>query len=142
MAIDKSAWLEDYKSGARARADKWLREYTRTPDKVKKGVSDDAEKLYAEKVTAAISRKARQKALAKLTDADLNAAAEKVGSTAYASGVEAKADKALKNVTPYLEEIDRLLPTLPKRTADPMANLTARAGHIVKGLSELKKKLG
>jgi len=142
MAIDKSAWLDDYKSGATARSEKWLREYLRAPDKQRKAASDDAEKLYAEKVTAAIARKARQKSLSKVSESDFNKGAEDAGSGAYSSGVTAKADKALKKVGPYLDEIDRLMPTMPKRGADPMTNLTSRAGHIVKGLADLKKKLG
>ena len=140
MPIDKTAWLEDYKSGARLRSDKWLNNYKATPDKLAKAASDDAQKLYEDQMKDPKVLKRRQSKLKKLSESDLNAAADAAGSTAYATGVEAKAGKALKNVSIYLDEIDRLKPTMPKRTTDPMSNLTNRAGHFVKGLSELKKR--
>jgi len=141
MPVSKDEWKAEYVARARAAADKLVKRYVARRDKLARMTSDEAQKNYEEAMRDPAVLKRRLIKLKKLTEEDLNRAMERKGAAAYSVGVEAAADKAADNVAPYLEELDRLLATLPPRTRDPMQNLMRRAGHIVKGLSDLKKRL-
>jgi hypothetical protein len=142
MAIDRTAAKANYVSGASNNADKLVKNYVATPGKLDAARSDAAEKLYAEKTQAAISNKTRQKSLNKVNESDMNTAMQATGAANYRSGTGRAADKQAKNVEPYYAALDSLEGKYPARTADPMANLTNRAGLVVKTLSDLKKRQG
>jgi hypothetical protein len=142
MPIDRQAAKANYVQGASNNADKLVQNYTRATGKLDKAKSDAAEQLYAAKVQAAIANKSRQKGLGKVSESEMNAAMVATGAQNYRSGTGRSADKQARNVEPYYTALDGLEGKYPARTADPMANLTNRAGLVVKTLSELKKRQG
>jgi len=141
MSIDRSAFKDDYVRGTSANADKLVRNYVKKTGKLDAAASDDAEALYAEKIQKAISKKSRQKGLQRISEADMNKGMQDTGAAAYRNKTAAKVDKMMSNVEPYLDALDGLEGRLPPRTADRMANLTNRAGMVVKTLGDLKDKL-
>lgn len=142
MAIDRMAAKTNYVQGASNNAEKLVNNYIRQSGKLDRAKSDAAEALYAAKVQAAIAQKSRQKGLNRVTESEMNAAMQATGAQNYRSGTGRSADKQAKNVEPYYAALDSLEGKYPARTADPMANLTNRAGLVVKTLSELKKRIG
>lgn len=119
-----------------------MKNYTARTGKVDAARSDAAEKLYAERVQQAIANKSRQKALANVSESEMNAAMSARGASNYRQGTAAGADKQAKNVEPYYAALDGLEGKYPAKTSDPMTNLTQRAGLVVKTLSDLKKRIG
>lgn len=89
-----------------------------------------------------IANKSRQKGLANVSEADMNAAMTRSGAQNYRSGTTNNADKQAKNVEPYYAALDSLEGKYPAKTADGMTNLTQRAGLVVKTLQDLKKRIG
>jgi hypothetical protein len=142
MGIDRTAAKNNYVQGASNNAEKLVKNYTAKSGKLDAAKSDSAEALYAAKLQAAISNKSRQKGLAKVTESDMNAAMTATGAANYRSGTGRSADKQAKNVEPYYAALDGLEGKYPAKTSDPMANLTNRAGLVVKTLSDLKKRIG
>lgn len=142
MAIDRNAAKENYKSGASNNAEKLVKNYVGTTGKLDAAKSDAAEKLYAEKMAAAVANKSRQKGLLKVSESDMNAAMLASGANNYRSGTSRGADKQSKNVEPYYAALDALEGKLPARTSDPMQNLINRAGAVVKTMVETKKRVG
>ena len=141
MTIDRSAFKDDYVRGTSANADKLVRNYTKKTGKLDAAASDEAEALYAEKISRAISKKSRQKGLNRISEADMNKGMQATGATAYRNKTAAKVDKMMTNVEPYLDALDDLEGKLPPRTADRMANLMNRAGLVVTTLGDLKDRL-
>lgn len=142
MGIDRTAAKQNYVTGASNNAEKLVNNYVRASGKLDKAKSDAAEQLYAAKVQAAIANKSRQKGLQSVTESDMNLAMQATGAQNYRSGTGRSAEKQAKNVEPYYAALDGLEGKYPARTADPMANLTNRAGLVVKTLSDLKKRIG
>ncbi len=142
MTIDRNAAKQNYVQGASNNAEKLVNNYIKTSGKLDAAKSDAAEKLYADKLAAAIANKSRQKGLAKVSEQEMNAAMQATGSTNYRSGTSRGADKQAKNVEPYYAALDALEGKLPARTSDPMANLMNRAGAVVKTMVETKKRVG
>lgn len=141
MPIDRTAAKENYKKGASNNAEKLVDNYVRKTGKLDAAKSDAAEQLYADKVQDAINRKARQKGLNKVSEAEMNAAMKATGAQNYRSGTTRAADKQARNVEPYYAALDSLEGNLPERTSDPMANLMNRAGAVVQTMVETKKRL-
>ena len=141
-AIDRTAAKQNYVSGASNNAEKLVKNYVATPGKVDAARSDQAEKLWAEKIQQAIAQKSRQKALGKVSEADMNGAMVARGAQAYRTGTANGANKQATNVEPYYAALDSLVGKYPAKTSDPMANLMNRAGLVVKTLSDLKKRMG
>lgn len=142
MGINRQDAKTNYVQGASNNADKLVKRYVEASGKLDKAKSDAAEQLFAAKIQAAIANKSRQKGLNKVTESEMNAAMQATGATNYRSGTGRSAEKQAKNVEPYYAALDGLEGKYPARTADPMANLTNRAGLVVKTLSELKKRIG
>lgn len=142
MTIDRQAAKANFVQGASNNAEKLVNNYTRRSGKLDAAKSDQAEQLYAAKVQQAVANKSRQKGLNKVTESEMNAAMQATGAGNYRSGTQRSADKQAKNVEPYYAALDSLEGKYPARTADPMANLTNRAGLVVKTLSDLKKRIG
>lgn len=142
MTIDRTAAKANYVSGASNNAEKLVANYTKKTGKLDAAKSAAAEALWAAKIQAAIAQKSRVKGLEKVTESEMNTAMLASGATNYRSGTARSADKQAKNVEPYLAALDGLEGKYPAKTSDPMANLTNRAGLVVKTLSELKKRIG
>lgn len=138
--IDRTKFKERYVAGASANADKLVENYVSTTGKLDAAKSEQAEKNYATKVAEAVANKSRQKALGKVSEAEMNAAMVAKGGSAYRAGTSASADKTLKNVEPYLATLDNL--KLPARTADPMQNIDNRVKGVAKALIDTKKRVG
>src|SRR3989304_9691909 len=142
MGINRQDAKTNYVQGASNNAEKLVKNYIAETGKLDKAKSDAAEQLYAAKLQAAIANKSRQKGLGRVTEGEMNAAMQATGAQNYRSGTGRSADKQSKNVEPYYAALDGLEGKYPARTADPMANLTNRAGLVVKTLSDLKKRIG
>jgi hypothetical protein len=142
MPINRADAKTNYTQGAANNAQKLVKNFVAKTGKIDAARSDAAEQLYAANTQAAIARKARQKALANVTESSMNAAMVATGATNYGSGVDRSKDKWGQKVEPYLAALDGLEGRYPARTSDPMANLTNRAGLVVKTLSDLKKRTG
>lgn len=142
MGIDRTAAKQNYVQGASNNAEKLVSNYVKQTGKLDAAKSDAAEKLYADKVAAAIANKSRQKGLNKVSESDMNAAMQATGAQNYRSGTGRSAEKQSRNVEPYYAALDALEGKLPARTSDPMANLMNRAGAVVKTMVETKKRVG
>lgn len=142
MSIDRIAAKTNYVNGASNNAEKLVTNYVKRTGKLDAAKSASAESLWAAKIQAAIAQKARVKGLEKVTESEMNAAMQASGAGNYRAGTARSADKQARNSEPYLAALDGLEGKYPAKTADPMANLTNRAGLVVKTLSELKKRIG
>ena len=141
MAIDKEAWKRKYTERTAVASGDLVRGYTARTDKVARMGSDDAQKNFESAMKDPAVLKRRQTKLKKLSEADLNKAMETKGAARYAEGTAASADKALENVSPFLDEIDRTVAALPVRTRDPRSNVMNRVVPLAVNLSEKKKKM-
>jgi len=141
MPIDATAARDDWQSGAKAKVDKLVREYTRRTDKVARATSDAAQKAYVDGVTDPTSQKLRLVRLKELSDADLNAAMEAKGRAAYPGGVDASVDKYSRRVGPFFSEIDAIVPRLKPATRDARSNVMERVIPLAVGLQNKKKAL-
>lgn len=139
MAIDRTKAKERYVSGASANAEKLVENYVAQPGKLDAAKSDQAEKNYADQVSKAVAGKYRQKALGRLTEADLNAGMREKGASAYRSGTNAAKDTWAEEVEPHLATLDNL--KLPARTTDPMQNIDNRVKGVARALIETKKRV-
>lgn len=142
MGINRTDAKANYISGASNNAEKLVKRYVEATGKLDKAKSAGAEALWAAKIQAAIVNKSRIKGLDRVTESEMNTAMQASGATNYRSGTTRSADKQSKNVEPYYAALDGLEGKYPARTSDPMANLTNRAGLVVKTLSDLKKRIG
>ena len=141
MPIDTTRAKEDWQSGAKAKVEKLVRNYTAKSGKVAAATSDDAQKAYVAGVTDPVSQKLRLIRLKELSDADLNTAMETKGRTAFPAGVDAGVDKYSRHVDPYFKEIDTILPKLKAKTRDARTNVMERVIPIAVGLQNKKKAL-
>ncbi len=139
MAIDRTKAKERYVSGASANAEKLVENYIAQPGKLDAAKSDQAEKNYAEQVAKAVAAKARQKALGRLSEQDLNAGMLAKGASAYRAGTNAASGDWASEVEPHLATLDNL--KLPARTSDPMQNIDNRVKGVAKALIETKKRV-
>lgn len=142
MPIDVNAAREEYESRAGQSADKLVRKFTAATGKVEKARSPAAQKAYEDAMRDPKVLARRQKALGKVTEAEVNEAMQRKGASAYAAGVAAGADKWGRNVAPYMSELDRTVASLPARTRDPVQNVMGRVAPIAKNLNALKDKQG
>jgi len=140
LKIDRTAWKEDYLSGARARVDKLVREYKKV-DIIAAATTDQAQSNYEEAMSDPKVLARRNTALKKLSSADLHAKMDTLGRRRYPEGVEANVDKASRNVEPYLAELERIVPGMKPRTRDPVENVTNRVVPIAKGLRDLRDRI-
>jgi len=141
MAIDKEAWKRKYTDRTSVASGDLVEGYIKRTDKVARMASEDAQKNFEAAMKDPDVLKRRQAKLKKLSESDLNEAMRTKGAARYAEGTAAAADKALANVTPYLEEIDRIVPTLPARSRDPRKNVIDRVVPLAVGLAEKKKRM-
>lgn len=141
MAIDKAAWKRKYTERTAVATGDLVEGYTRRTDKVARMSSDDAQKNFEAAMKDPGVLKRRQTKLKKLSESDLDEAMRTKGAARYAEGTAASADKALDNVTPYLDEIDSIVAKLPARTRDARANVMNRVVPLAVGLREKKERL-
>lgn len=141
MVIDKSKWKEKYTRNTAAATADLVDGYIARTDKVAKMSSDAAQSNYEAAMRDKKVLERRQKKLKGLSESDLNEAMETKGAARYAEGTAASADKALENVTPFLEEIDSITAKLPPRTRDPRQNVMDRVVPLAVGLRAKKDKM-
>jgi len=142
MAINRVSAKNNYITGAANNAQKLVDNFVARSGKIDAARSDAAEKLWAERLQQAIQAKSRQKALARVSEQDMNAAMLASGAQNYRTGTARSADKQITRAEPYYAALDALEGKFPARTSDPMANLMNRAGLVVKTLVEVKKRVG
>jgi len=141
MAIDKEEWKRKYTERTAVATGDLVKGYIDRTDKVARMSSDDAQKNFEDAMRDPAVLKRRQGKLKKLSESDLNLAMETKGAARYAEGTAASADKALANVTPYLDEIDSIVARLPARTRDPRKNVMDRVIPLAVGLADKKKRI-
>ena len=141
MAIDKEAWKRKYTERTAVATDDLVNGYIARTDKVARMSSDASQKNYESAMKDAAVLKRRQTKLKKVSESDLNDAMRTKGAARYAEGTAASADKALANVSPFLDEIDRTVAALPARTRDPRANVMNRVVPIAVNLNAKKKAM-
>ena len=142
MAIDKSKWKEKYERNTAAATGDLVDGYVARTDKVARMSSDTAQSNYEAAMRDKKVLERRQSKLKGLSESDLNEAMRTKGAARYAEGTAASADKALANVEPYLDEIDKIVSTMKPRTRDPMQNVTNRVGPLAVGLRAKKDRMG
>jgi len=139
--IDVTEASKDYVDGAKAKVAKLIRKYTAKTNKLALATSDTAQKAYVAGVTDPVSQKLRLMRLKELSEADLNKAMEDAAPVTYPAGIDRGAVKYTRRVTPFMGEIDRIVPTLKPRGRDAAANVTARVTPIAVGLQNKRKAL-
>lgn len=95
-----------------------------------KASSDNAEKLYAEKVQAAISNKSRQKGINAISNEDWLNAAKTKGADSIAEGMRQGKEKYTKNFSPILAAMNSAADKLPAKTTDIKANIINRVTPV------------
>lgn len=119
------------------------------PEKYKAGIrdadwhtnasSDASEELYAQKVREAISRKARQKGVSRVSNEDWRQRALDKGASQIGGAMAKSGGKWARGFQPYQEVLKSV--RLPDRVADPIANVQNRVIPIVEALYNKKKQL-
>jgi hypothetical protein len=141
MAIDKSKWKDKYTRNTAAATGDLVDGYVARTDKVTKMASDQAQANFEAAMRDKKVLERRQKKLKGLSEEDLNNAMRTKGAARYAEGTAASADKALANVTPYLDEIDKITAGLKPRTRDPRQNVIDRVVPLAVGLRDKKDRM-
>jgi len=141
MPIDKARWKDKYTRNTAAATEDLVEGYTKRTDKVARMASDASQANYEAAMRDKKVLERRQKKLKGLSESDLNEAMRTKGAARYAEGTAASADKALANVEPYLDEIDKIVAAMKPRTRDPMQNVTNRVGPLAVGLRAKKDRM-
>lgn len=119
------------------------------PEKYRSGIQDAdwhtnassnaSEELYAQKIREAISRKARQRGISKVSNEDWKQRALDKGASQIGSAMAKSGGKWARAFQPYQEVLKSV--SLPDRVADPVANVQNRVIPIVEALYNKKKQL-
>ena len=88
--------------------------------------SDNAEKLYADKIQQAISNKSRQKGIKAVSNDDWLNAAKTKGADSIQEGMRQGQEKYTKNFSPILSAMNSAAEKLKPKTADIAANIQNR----------------
>ena len=136
--IDMSKWQDNYVSGRQGAGAKLAEKYAGRTGKLDALRSASAEANFKARVLSASALKKRARKLAALTEEQLNDGMRTKGAAAYANVTDLQKTKAANGFAPYAGAINAAVASLPPKTADGMANLTNRAGAVVK--AELAKK--
>ena len=96
--------------------------------------------LYVAKLSDPDVLARRAKNIGKVSDSEWRQAADSKGSNIIGSRMITAAPKQQANWAPYRSALEAL--TLPPKTADPMTNLTNRAGAVVQAMVNTKKSVG
>ena len=141
MAINRDKWKDKYTRNTAAATGDLVDGYVARTDKVTKMSSDQAQANFEAAMRDKKVLERRQKKLKGLSEEDLNEAMRTKGATRYAEGTAASADKALRNVEPYLTEIDKIVGTMKPRTRDPRQNVMDRVVPLAVGLRDKKDRM-
>jgi len=141
MTIDKAKWKDKYTRNTAAATGDLVDGYTARTDKVARMASDAAQANFEAAMRDAAVLKRRQARLKGLSESELNEAMRTKGAARYAEGTAASADKALANVEPYLDEIDKIVGTMKPRTRDPRQNVMERVVPLAVGLRAKKDRM-
>jgi len=104
-----------------------------------RATSDEAEDLWAAKLSEAIAAKRRKKALEGVDEGEWKRRASEIGATVIGTKMAKSVDKFAKAFAPYREALAAV--DLPPRTADAMANIDNRLKKVVEALISKKKEL-
>ncbi len=95
--------------------------------------------LYVERMSMPDVLARRSKGIGNVSDDAWRTAAIEKGRNVIGARMKAASDKQVSGFRPYREVLTGL--TLPDKVADPMTNLTNRAGAVVKALSDKKREM-
>lgn len=104
-----------------------------------RATSDEAEDLWAAKLSEAISARRRKKALERVDEAEWKKRAAEIGATIIGTKIAKSVDKWAKNWAPYREALEAV--ELPPKTADPFANIDNRLKKVVEAMITKKKEI-
>ncbi|MHA1409345.1 MAG: hypothetical protein ACTSQY_03315, partial [Candidatus Odinarchaeia archaeon] len=96
----------------------------------------EGEELYKQKLQESMAAGLRAKRIANVSDEQWKKAAAEKGSARIASGMAASKDKFNSGMAKNLSTIQNV--SIPKRVADPMANIDNRLKPIAKALHDQK----
>lgn len=137
---DMNKLQSKWQTRAGAASNDLVEAYTSKTGKLDAARSDAAEASYAAGVQNAIAKKRRQKALAKVSEEDMNRGMREKGGANYATSIGASGDKWAQKAAPFIAAAEDEARKLPARTANPVQNVTNRVVPIVKRLSEMRDK--
>jgi hypothetical protein len=137
--IDVNASADAFETGASGAAGKWANKYLATTGMAAAAKSQEAQAAYVAKMSDPEILAKRQKRLQNLTDEDFKAKVRVAGASLYSTGVRGTKQKWAKNFAPIAAAINAAVASLPAKTADPMTNLTQRAGPVVMAAHEAAK---
>lgn len=103
--------------------------------------SDQAEKNYAQAVGDAVAKKSRQKGVKKVTNEDWKKAAREKGAPIIGARISAAIPKWEANWGPMYDQVVSKVGTLPPKTTDFRANITARLVPVVETWKKAAGKL-
>lgn len=141
MPIDVDAAVEWFEKGAKAKVEKLIQKYTKRTDILDRAVSKEAEDAFKSNVVSDLAIAKRRAHLKDLSIDELHEAMRKKAPVTYPAGIEASKERYKRRVTPFLEEIDKIRPKLPARTADARSNVINRVVPIAVGLQNKAKAL-
>lgn len=95
-----------------------------------KASSNEAEALYAEKITKAISSKSRQRGINAVSNEDWLNAAKTKGANSIQEGMRQGKDKYNKNFAPVLSAMNNAAASLKPRTVDINTNIDNRVKPV------------
>lgn len=93
--------------------------------------SDQAEANFAAGISEAVAKKKRQAGVRAISNADWQSAAVNKGAPIIGERIRGALGKWMSNWGPKYDRITSLVPTLPPKTTDPMANIDSRLKRVV-----------
>ena len=94
-------------------------------------VSDSAESNFNAAMSKALANKTRQAKIRQLSNQDWQNGAIEKGAPIIGTRMKAAAPKYEQRFGPIYAEVQRVVPTLPSRTIDPMTNIDQRLKKVV-----------
>lgn len=93
--------------------------------------SDQAEANFASAISDAVAKKKRQIGIRAISNADWQSAAINKGAPIIGERIRGSLGKWMANWGPKYDRVASLVPTLPPKTTDPMANIDSRLKRVV-----------
>jgi len=128
---------ERYREAARFIPARYKRALEQKPDW--KTAALEGQELYEEKMSDPEVLKRRAGAIERVSNEEWVSRALKKGAPIIGKAIELSVEKHAKKWAPFREALEAV--ELPKRVADPMANIDNRLKEIVRALVEKKKEL-
>jgi len=140
MVLTADEWRKEYEEGARAKASKLVRKFSKSRPIIAAAISAGAEESFKAKVTSDFALKKRKAKLSALTDEFLRSQMNQFGAASYTQGVSRAALRASRNVSEGLAAIDAARATLPPKTGVLETDVTNRVLGIARAVQDAYKR--